>query len=106
YHFLQQSHSTISQLKNNIKLFKQTVNNNRYRLINSDSAIQCMVLNSNETAKAISTELQNAGLDVRPILSPTVPAGSERIRICLHSFNTENEIILLADTINKFNDAR
>ncbi|HZJ21322.1 MAG TPA: 8-amino-7-oxononanoate synthase, partial [Pricia sp.] len=29
---------------------------------------------------------------VRPILSPTVPEGQERLRICLHTFNTEKEI--------------
>ena len=50
YRHLQQSGSEIEKLKSNIQLFKQSVNNNRYRLINSDSAIQCMVLNSNETS--------------------------------------------------------
>jgi 8-amino-7-oxononanoate synthase len=51
-----------------------------------------------ETAK----QLQMNNLDVRPILSPTVAQGTERIRICLHSFNTENELTLLAVTLNKF----
>jgi 8-amino-7-oxononanoate synthase len=36
---------------------------------------------------------------VRPILSPTVPKGSERLRICLHTFNTQNEIEALADAL-------
>jgi len=102
YQYLQQSGNEIEKLKSNIRLFKQSVNNNKYQLINSESAIQCLLLNSNEQAKAIAATLQNTGLDVRPILSPTVPAGSERIRICLHSFNTEQEITLLTDTINKF----
>jgi len=102
YQYLQQSGNEIEKLKSNIRLFKQSVNNNKYQLINSESAIQCLLLNSNEQAKAIATTLQNTGLDVRAILSPTVPAGSERIRICLHSFNTEQEITLLTDTINKF----
>lgn len=105
YQYLQQSGNEIEKLKSNIRLFKQSVNNNKYQLINSESAIQCLLLNSNEQAKAIATTLQNTGLDVRAILSPTVPAGSERIRICLHSFNTEQEITLLTDTINRFTDA-
>ena len=105
YQYLQQSGNEIEKLKSNIRLFKQSVNNNKYQLINSESAIQCLLLNSNEQAKAIAATLQNTGLDVRPILSPTVPAGSERIRICLHSFNTEQEITLLTDTINRFTDA-
>lgn len=106
YQLLQESGVEIEQLKNNISLFKQkTKLNGNYTLINSDSAIQCIVLKSNEKAKEVAGALQSAGLDVRPILSPTVPQGSERVRICLHSFNTENEIILLTDTLNKLTDA-
>ncbi|MFI5138058.1 MAG: aminotransferase class I/II-fold pyridoxal phosphate-dependent enzyme [Sphingobacteriales bacterium] len=106
YQLLQQSTDDIALLRNNISLFKQKIKNSAaYPLIDSDSAIQCIILRSNEKAKKLAMLLQDNGLDVRPILSPTVPAGSERIRICLHSFNTEEEIILLNDTINKFLDA-
>jgi 8-amino-7-oxononanoate synthase len=106
YQHLQESASEVERLKNNISLFKQKIRpDGKYPLLNSDSAIQCIVLKSNEKAKEVAARLQNAGLDVRPILSPTVPLGSERIRICLHSFNTEDEITLLTDNINKFTDA-
>jgi 8-amino-7-oxononanoate synthase len=106
YQRLQESTSEVERLKNNIALFKQKITpDNNYPLLNSDSAIQCLVLKSNEKAKELAARLQNAGLDVRPILSPTVPLGSERIRICLHSYNTEAEITLLTDNINKFTDA-
>lgn len=106
YQTLQESTSEVERLKNNISAFKQKIRlDNAYPLLNSDSAIQCIVLKSNEKAKEVAARLQNSGLDVRPILSPTVPLGSERIRICLHSFNTENEITLLTDNINRFTDA-
>ena len=106
YKLLQESGEEADLLKNNIGLFKQQIKkNSEYLLINSNSAIQCVVLKSNEKAKAIAQNLQSAGLDVRPILSPTVPQGSERIRICLHSFNTESEITLLTTTINNLIDA-
>ena len=73
-------------------------------LIQSNSAIQCILLNSNEKAKQVSSELEKHGLDVRAILSPTVPKGSERIRICLHAFNTESEIKLLTGALNQLMD--
>lgn len=104
YRRLQQSATEIEKLKSNILLFKQNVNKN-HLLINSESAIQCVLLNNNEKAKAMAKALQENGLDVRPILSPTVPHGSERVRICLHSFNTRDDIMLLADTLNTFADA-
>jgi 8-amino-7-oxononanoate synthase len=50
------------------------------------------VIGGNQKVKTISNQLQAEGFDVRPILSPTVPKGSERLRFCLHSYNTEAEI--------------
>jgi 8-amino-7-oxononanoate synthase len=102
YIFLKQSYGQTEFLRNNIITFRNGVeNNNRHFLIKSDSAIQCIVLGSNEKAKDTAQKLQNAGYDVRPILNPTVPVGTERIRICLHSFNTENELQGLINTINE-----
>ncbi len=106
YQLLDQSDKEIKVLQNNIRLFKESIKlNGTYFLIKSDSAIQCILLKSNEKAKAIAAQLQNSGLDVRAILSPTVPQGSERIRICLHAFNTANELTLLVNTLNNLTDA-
>ena len=106
YELLQGASSEIELLRNNITQFKQKIKTSSgCPLLTSESAIQCLVLGSNQKAKEIAAQLQSAGLDVRPILNPTVPAGRERIRLCLHSFNTNNEITLLTDTINKFINA-
>lgn len=101
YELLEKSEDKIDRLKNNISLFKSLISKG-VELIASDSAIQCILLKSNEKARGIAAELQNKGLDVRAILSPTVPQGLERIRICLHAFNTADKIALLADTINQY----
>jgi 8-amino-7-oxononanoate synthase len=100
---LQQSENTVDALKDNISLFKKGINTSQtYPLINSESAIQCILLNNNEAAGKAAAWLQNNGLDVRAIRSPTVAAGSERIRICLHSFNTTSQVNLLTQSINNF----
>jgi 8-amino-7-oxononanoate synthase len=64
----------------------------------STSPIQSLLIPSNAAVRQVATIMQVAGFDVRPIVSPTVAAGQERIRICLHSYNTEAEIdgLLLA----------
>lgn len=58
----------------------------------SQSPIQCLIIPGNDNARYVAKEAQRAGFDVRAILSPTVPAGQERLRICLHVFNTTSEI--------------
>jgi len=105
YQQLLQSAEEIEKLKSNIRRFKQNVNDSK-NVIESESAIQCIVTGSNETAKAAAQLLRQSGMDVRAILNPTVSQGSERLRICLHSFNTAEEIDLLVNTINNFTDAK
>ena len=60
--------------------------------IPSNSAIHCCVIAGNDKVKSISKKLMNCGFDVKPIMSPTVESGKERLRFCLHSYNTEVEI--------------
>jgi len=84
----------ISKLHNNITFFKTEIIKNKikHHFINSNSAIQCCLILGNDHVKALSNQLLKKGFDVKPILSPTVPAGEERLRFCLHSFNSEKEI--------------
>ena len=64
--------------------------------LGSDSAIQGLVIAGNERAKACADYLQKNGFAVKAILSPTVAEGAERLRISLHSFNTQAEMDKLA----------
>ncbi len=89
----------LAKLHKNISLFKTLYKGKT--LIPSNSPIQSIVIGGNEATKTIALELQEAGMDIRPILHPTVAEGSERIRICLHSFNSKEEITLLCDKLNK-----
>ena len=95
YQMLDDAKDQIERLHYNISLFKQNV------VTNSNSAIHCIIIGSNDNARHSAENLQIAGIDVRPVLSPTVAAGTERLRICLHSYNTDSEIKLLTSTINK-----
>lgn len=56
------------------------------------SAIHCAIVPGNDRVRNISSVLERSGYNVKAILSPTVPQGQERLRFCLHSFNTANEV--------------
>ena len=86
------------QLQNNIAFFKSNCQNQR--LIESSSAIQCVMIRGNDATKKAATHLSKQNFDVRPILHPTVEEGKERLRICLHAFNTKEEIHKLCQIIN------
>jgi 8-amino-7-oxononanoate synthase len=65
----------------------------------SMSSIQTIICPGNEAVKQMAERLQGNGFDVRPILYPTVAKGTERLRICLHTFNSDDEIISLTQAL-------
>jgi 8-amino-7-oxononanoate synthase len=90
------------KLRSLISLFKDKIKDTEYgQVLPSNSAIQGIIVGGNEATVALAKKVQNDGFDVRPILSPTVPNGSERLRISLHAFNTNEEIIGLVESLKK-----
>lgn len=69
--------------------------------LTGDHHIKSLLVPGNDRAKAVSAALEKEGIYAKAILYPTVPKGKERIRLCIHSFNTKEEIRLLADTIKR-----
>ena len=49
-----------------------------------------------EQVRQLAAAVQAAGFDGRAIVAPTVPAGTERLRLIVHTFNTEEQIEGLA----------
>lgn len=86
--------TVLKQLNANIHFFNQIKSELKFSdvFVPSNSAIQCAIIPGNEKVKSIAKSLQEKGFNVKPILSPTVSEGQERLRFCLHSFNSENEI--------------
>ncbi|MEQ9468919.1 MAG: 8-amino-7-oxononanoate synthase [Ekhidna sp.] len=68
--------------------------------INSHSQIQSLIIPGNEQVVRLGNKLQEAAINALPIRKPSVAEGSERIRFCLHSYNTKEEIDLLFKIIN------
>jgi 8-amino-7-oxononanoate synthase len=94
------STGAIAGLQDNIRYFRQQLEQRQLDgFIDSQSAIQAKVVSGNERVKTLAAELQSKGFGVLPILSPTVPAGQERLRICLHNYNTLEEILGLVVSV-------
>lgn len=73
-----------------IKLFRHS--RLRFKVVDSESPVQPVIIPGNEAVRGVAQLLQDNGLDVRPILYPSVPKGSERLRVVLHAFNTADEL--------------
>jgi 8-amino-7-oxononanoate synthase len=97
-------HEAPEKLKANIIFFNQEKMHLGLKplFVYSKSAIQCAIIPGNENVKGIAVQLQQKGFDVRPILSPTVPEGQERLRFCLHSYNSEKEISNVLELLATF----
>ena len=102
FDFLRQYPALQTQLRDRILLFQNLLHPNAHR-VPSKSAIQSILVIGNKAAKMLSSKLLDQGLDCRPILAPTVKEGSERLRICLHTFNTNEELEKLVLILNQYN---
>lgn len=87
-----------SPIKDRINHFKKNINSN-IRLLESESPIQIILIPGNTEARNCAKKIQEEGFDLRAILSPTVPSGTERIRICLHNHNSLEDISNLCKSI-------
>jgi len=91
--------SPVHKLHENIAYFRRKIQNSQW--LESTSAIQSLIVPGNNEVRTLCKKIQDKDMDVRPIVSPTVPRGKERIRVCLHSYNTKDEIDLLFKTIDE-----
>jgi 8-amino-7-oxononanoate synthase len=82
-----------TQLKERITFFRDCAKSYPHlRFLESDSPIQGIILPGNDTVLRTEEKLASCGFFARAIRSPTVPIGQERLRLCLHAFNTHREI--------------
>lgn len=88
-----------SDIHQRIQYFKKNISA-EIKLLNSRSPIQTIIIPGNNSVKEVAESIQQAGFDVRAILSPSVPEGSERLRICLHNHNSTEEIKRLCNLLN------
>lgn len=86
-----------------IRYFKHSVQQYpSLQFMDSPSPIQGIIIGDSFKTRALSEHLLQHHIFVKGILPPTVPPGTERLRICIHSFNTEKEIDILLQEIISF----
>ena len=85
----------IEQLRNGVAELLSTNPSLAWRFPLSSTAIQPLILGSNETALALSAALSQRGVWVPAIRPPTVPAGTARLRVALSSAHEMDDVKLL-----------
>lgn len=96
-------HNLRKLLNSRIAYFKKTLEELCLKdyFIVSNSAVQSCLIPANKRVKSIASYLNRENFDVRPILSPTVPKNKERLRFCIHAYNSEKEIFQVLDLLAK-----
>ncbi|MEM9338222.1 MAG: 8-amino-7-oxononanoate synthase [Bacteroidota bacterium] len=75
---------------------------NRLGWLPSPSHIQSLIVPGNEQVVELSRFLERHDVIALPIRTPSVPEGQERLRFCLHAFNTVKEIDHLFKTLSEW----
>ncbi len=94
YNLIKESKSLNNKLKQ-LVCYWNTKKPRSLKWINSNSQIQSLLVPGNKKVTELAEFLISNGMLCLPIKSPTVQLGHERIRFCIHSYNSEDEIDLL-----------
>jgi 8-amino-7-oxononanoate synthase len=78
----------------------------RWQRVASSTAIQPIIIGSNEEALRIGAGLYGKGIWVPAIRPPTVPAGTARLRVTLSAAHTQEEVAQLAAALNELEEWR
>jgi len=100
---IQHHHEQKDHLMNNIQHWNKLVKG-QAGFSTNQSPIQTYTYPGNQNIRALAESIQSKNYDVRPILSPTVKEGTERLRICLHAYNTPQEITSLIQLITTYHE--
>ena len=84
-------------LNENIKYFNSKITGIK-NLIQSKSAIHSLVIGNNIEADRLEKQLAKNNIYAKAIKSPTVKERTERVRFCIHAYNTKQEIDLLIES--------
>jgi len=88
------------KLHRNIKFFKECSKQLNINLLQSSSGIQPILIGDNKKVIDISETLFSKGFNVGAIRSPTVPKGTERLRITLSADHSQDQISSLLETLS------
>ncbi|AMA64856.1 8-amino-7-oxononanoate synthase [Candidatus Arsenophonus lipoptenae] len=91
-----------ANLQRNINYFRQVSREYKFPLLNSNSAIQPLIIGDNKRCLQLSQFLRQRGFWVQAIRPPTVSPGSARLRITLMANHELNDISKLLETLNEF----
>ena len=91
----------VEKLRSHITYFNTLMTASQQNFMDSTSAIHCHILTGNKDVQVFEEKLAKRNFFVKSIKSPTVKEGQERMRLCLHSFNTKDEITELVSLINE-----
>ncbi|UCD70323.1 MAG: 8-amino-7-oxononanoate synthase [Betaproteobacteria bacterium] len=94
-----------THLQRIIERFRTTLHTSRWQLLDSQTAIQPLIIGSNDETLRVADTLMNEGLWAPAIRPPTVPAGSSRLRISFSAAHTDAHVDRLIDALHRAESA-
>ncbi|MDM0070001.1 8-amino-7-oxononanoate synthase [Variovorax sp. J31P207] len=91
----------IGMLRDRLTTLIQRFSHLGWRLTDSATAIQSLIVGDNAAALALASSLDAQDLWVPAIRPPTVPTGTARLRITLSAAHTSQDVQILADALSR-----
>ncbi|CAL4322139.1 8-amino-7-oxononanoate synthase [Buchnera aphidicola (Eriosoma lanigerum)] len=101
---IQTDKSIRDKLNENINYFCSQAKHLSFQLLSSRTAIQPIIIGNNEQTILLSNKLKKDGIWTNAIRSPTVPIGTERLRITINAMHSKKDINKLLEKLHEYNN--
>lgn len=93
--------SVIKKVHHNAKYVRNSLRTNLQEWIVPEgrSPIIPLIIGEDRVAVSVADEMQNRGIDIRPIRPPTVAEGTARFRITVNALHTQENLDLLCESL-------
>ncbi len=104
YRYLPIANTQRKRLQHLIQYLNRKKQLSSFEWLPAVSQIQSVIIPGNQPVIEAAQHLQNKGIAAMAIRYPSVAKGTERIRICLHTYNTEEEIDHLFEQLKQWHN--
>jgi 8-amino-7-oxononanoate synthase len=84
-----------------IEYWRQNAHFHQWKCLSSSSAIQPIIIGSNEASLKVSEQLRQSNIWVPAIRPPTVPKNTARLRVTLNSDHSKEQVQTLIDQLTR-----
>ena len=101
FEIIEEEKDRVTKLQQNIKKYREGIKKLGFKTVEASTPIIPIIIGDDMSSFKFAKKMQDNGIYVLPVVYPAVPKESGRLRTCLMSSHTDEDIKTVLDTLEK-----